>query len=188
MDDSNEQVSQAFGRSEYPKIRCKHLPFFERVGCKIKRFATIVYRGFKHSSYLQTIIVLLILILIINFYLIYNGHFNEDGDRPDVKTGLTDTLYFTTTQFTTIGYGDMGPKTKISRIITSIIHMSVLFISLKLAEEFGVLNNPQKIMSRDLKESHHSYVAPIKPKVVENNVEDWSTTYLDKPVTLTSIN
>ncbi len=160
MDTNADLRTQAFGRREYPRVSCKNEPFFKRVKCKTKRFCTIVYRGFKHSPYLQTIITFLLIILIVNIYLMYNGHFDEDGERPDLKTAATNGFYFTTTQFTTIGYGDMSPKTKISKLITSGIHLSILFIALKLAEEFGILNNPQKLMERNINEARSNSILP----------------------------
>lgn len=107
------------------------------------------------SGFAQCCIVVFIALLLINIFLIYHGEFGDDpnvngitpatnetprivpktGER--VKIAIGNGLYFTTTQFTTIGYGDMGPKTVLGKGITCIAHFMVLFISLKLMEEFG---------------------------------------------------
>ncbi len=187
MQDPITEENQGFDARQYPKIRCKHLPFFERVKCKTKRLATIIYRGFHASSYLKTIIIFLLIILMVNSYLIYKGHFDSDGLETDYKTAMTDGIYFTTTQFTTIGHGYMGPKTKIGKIITSIIHIMVLFISLKLATEFGFLNNAEKIMERNFKEGRSSSVMPIDMTEYKNNNNSIDE-MLGKPVTLSPLN
>ena len=185
MDAEADLRTQAFGRREYPRVSCKNEPFFKRVKCKAKRFCTIVYRGFKHSPYLQTIIIFLLIILIVNIYLMYNGHFDEDGERPDLKTAATNGLYFTTTQFTTIGYGDMSPKSKISKLITSGIHLSILYIELKLAEEFGILNNPQKLMERNINETRSN---SIIPNVGNEEKSTKSAIIVDTPVQIVPLN
>ena len=49
-----------------------------------------------------------------------------------------DALYFTTTQFATVGYGDITPKYILSKILCSITHMCIILLSYKFIDHnFG---------------------------------------------------
>jgi hypothetical protein len=101
----------------------------------------------KHN-YIITIIIFFIILLCINHFILFkNGHFYSDEDKL-IKTDKdirTDSFYFTTTQFSTIGYGDLTPKTNMAKMITSISHILIIFISLKLMAEFGILSTESQI-------------------------------------------
>ena len=67
-------------------------------------------------------IILLFSILIIFtviIYIFFNGHYSNCNT-------LVDHLYFSSTTFTFVGYGDIVPKTQIARLITN-IYMLIIF-------------------------------------------------------------
>ena len=105
---------------------------------------------FFQSSYLRSILIFFIITLIINLILINYGHFDSeptDGSEKIKRTAsstITDGVYFTTTQFSTIGYGDITPKTNTAKIISSFCHLLIIAISLKLISEFGIMTTIDK--------------------------------------------
>ncbi len=106
--------------------------------------------SFLQKSYIRTIAIFFIIILIVNLILIGLGHFDsepEEGGKKfkrDYGNTMTDGLYFTTTQFSTIGYGDITPKTQFSKWICAMVHFTVIAITLKLFSEFGIMNKIDK--------------------------------------------
>lgn len=106
--------------------------------------------GFLQKSYIRTIIIFCTIILIINLILIGTGHFDSEPAEGEEKfkrtTGntITDSLYFTTTQVSSIGYGDITPKTTIAKWMCSFCHILIISISLKLISEFGIMSTTDK--------------------------------------------
>ena len=105
---------------------------------------------FLQKSYIRTIFIFFVIILIVNLILIGNGHFDAEPDDGSVKfertvnNTLVDGFYFTTTQFSTIGYGDVTPKTNISKGISSLFHIVIIALTLKLFSEIGIMNKIDK--------------------------------------------
>lgn len=81
--------------------------------------------------------VYIIAMIIIGFTAIFscfdNSHFNYNGNmQPETNSTdrLIDRLYFTTITASTIGYGDITPRTNITKILTLVmvlIMISTLF-------------------------------------------------------------
>jgi voltage-gated potassium channel len=51
-------------------------------------------------------------------------YFAEHNKQPEIFKSIPDTLYWAVTTLTTIGYGDMVPKTGIGRLLTGFIAMA----------------------------------------------------------------
>lgn len=79
------------------------------------------------------IIALIIVVFTCIFTCFDNNHFNYNGNmqpETDFIDRIIDRLYFTTITSSTIGYGDITPRTNITKIITLImvfIMISTLF-------------------------------------------------------------
>jgi voltage-gated potassium channel len=81
--------------------------------------------------------VYIIALIIVGFTCIFtcfdNSHFNYNGNmqsETDFMDRIIDRLYFTTITSSTIGYGDITPRTNITKILTLImvfIMISTLF-------------------------------------------------------------
>ena len=107
-------------------------------------------------KFLKLFLTIFILILIINIFLFtfwpeqYYNAANDEKQKStendilkasDKKTVLdgpyntfdrcVDALYFSTTQLSTIGYGDITPKQKFSKIYCSIIHILIIGLSFR---------------------------------------------------------
>ena len=79
------------------------------------------------------------------------GHFDnkpaegEETFKRTVRNRITDGVYFTTTQLSTIGYGDITPKSNTAKNICSIVHIFIIAISLKLFSEYCIMNEIDKV-------------------------------------------
>jgi hypothetical protein len=124
------------------------------------------------SSFLFSIIVFLIIILIINLILIGTGHFDSEPEegkekiKRDIGNTLTDGIYFTTTQFSTIGYGDLTPKTSAAKWICSFNHLLIISISLKLISEFGI----KSTIDKEVENATFRSLGKNPPNIIERKV------------------
>ncbi len=116
---------------------------------KIKNKVLIISNNvleFLQAKYVRTIFIFFIIILTINLILIFNGHFDsepaegEEKFKRTVENTFVDGVYFTTTQMSTIGYGDITAKTDTAKYICSLVHIFIIAVSLKLFSEFGIMN------------------------------------------------
>jgi len=105
-----------------------------------------------YSNKMRFLFFFFIALFFINILLIYNNKMVVGNDAPvddskasRAKFSLENSLYLSTTQLTTMGYGDITPKSGMPKIIVSVIHMIIAFIALNLASEYGA-NNTQKDM------------------------------------------
>lgn len=83
------------------------------------------------KNYIKTLIIIFTIMLIINMCMIGASQF-DDPDYKERNFGntITDSIYFTTTQFSTVGYGDITAKTGIAKWISSFFHIIIIYISL----------------------------------------------------------
>lgn len=88
----------------------------------------------KNNRRVRFILVFLIILMIINILLIYYDQFTIAS--TNTASSITNGIYFTSTQFATVGYGDISPKTPIAKIVASVAHLMILAIAINFAEEF----------------------------------------------------
>ena len=88
----------------------------------------------RHNKRVKFILGFLQCLMIINIILIYFDQFNINSENT--ASSVTNGIYFTTTQFATIGYGDISPKTTLAKMFSSIVHLTILCIAINFAEEF----------------------------------------------------
>jgi hypothetical protein len=76
------------------------------------------------------IVITLIILVIINIYLIDNGHIHTSNSyNPDDENAtLVESLYFSITTLSTVGYGDILPKSQFGKIIVTLEHLFILSI------------------------------------------------------------
>lgn len=88
----------------------------------------------RYNRRVQFILLFLLSLMVINIILIYYDQFNIPSDNT--ASSISNGIYFTTTQFATIGYGDISPKTTIAKMFSSFVHLTILCIAINFAEEF----------------------------------------------------
>ncbi len=114
-----------------------------------------------YSNKMRFLLLFFLMLVCVNFMLIYFNYMNisssiilGDPSAPGyvkptklqrAMSSIGNSLYFTTTQITTIGYGDVTPNTTIGKACVTLAHVVIGFIALNLAAEYGA-NNTQKDM------------------------------------------
>lgn len=141
-----------------PYIPCENKGFF----CKLKYYTCSLYGAIMNSWKLKFLIIFSLILVIINAALIYFGHYNVSSDEKGVPTNA---IYLSTTQLTTIGYGDITPTTYIAKWFSSFVHLVILVISLNLAEEFGAVTVARQNQTNHIKKEMKKEIGPIKAKL-----------------------
>lgn len=98
-----------------------------------------VFNTIYKSSYIRAILIFFTIILLINLILLFTGHLGSDKTELSFIDKIIECFYYTSTQFSTIGYGDISPVTPFGKVVTSGMHVIVIFITLRLASEFGIM-------------------------------------------------
>lgn len=108
-----------------------------------------------YSDKMRFLIIFMMMLCVINFMLIYFGCMNisssiilgNDPNRPDrpstlsrIASSVGNGIYLSTTQLTTMGYGDVTPTNTIGKTCVSIVHLVIAFIAFNLAVEYGASN------------------------------------------------
>lgn len=70
------------------------------------------------------ILLFAIACVVVNYYLLVN----QDLETRDGDASLLNAVYFTTSNLTTTGYGDIVPKTGLGKVAVSIQHVMLIFI------------------------------------------------------------
>ncbi len=68
-----------------------------------------------------TILFSILIIFTVIIYIFFNGHYSNCDT-------FIDHLYFSSTTFTFLGYGDIVPKTQISKFITNVYMLIIFYI------------------------------------------------------------
>lgn len=97
------------------------------------------------TKYFKLFAIAITIIFVINLILFYNNHFyTSDDDMNKPKTDkFVDAAYFTTTQISTIGFGDFSPRTNISKIIASFAHLAIIILTYNVISEFTPLRKQE---------------------------------------------
>ncbi len=133
--------------------------FIKRIPCKLREFGCFLSHSFSKSWKLRFITIFIILLFCLNAYLISAKHYNVKDTGESVAM---DSIYLTTTQVTTIGYGDIIPQTYTAKMVSSIVHIVVMFLAYSLAEEFGYVTVARSKQTEEIKENVKKDLAPIK--------------------------
>lgn len=108
-----------------------------------------IINTFKTNGRVQCILAMVILLTIINILLFYYDQFTLSSSNT--SSSILNGVYFTSTQFSTVGYGDICPKTTLAKVLASTFQFIIVFISLNIATEFGVASALQKNIENDIK-------------------------------------
>jgi len=159
---SDARAAAAMGKFSYIS-RCdtSGKPLLEKIKsipCKIKEGLCFVKSSFSKSWKLQFITFFIIVLYVINLGMIMGGHYNVKDSKD---TSFTDSFYLTTTQITTIGYGDVIPQTYAAKIVSSFVHLIVMFLTYSLAEEFGAVTIARKNQSDEIKQNLKKEIEPV---------------------------
>ncbi len=106
-----------------------------------------------YSNKMRTLFFFMVALLIVNFLLIWNEHYNikPEGTVSDkIKHCMVNSTYLSSTQLTTMGYGDITPQTHFSKVIVSVIHFAVMVFAFNLAAEYGANNTMQDMVENSL--------------------------------------
>jgi hypothetical protein len=131
-----------------------------------------------------------------NYYLIYTNQITS----ANLEGGMfINSVYFTTTQLSSVGFGDWTPSTGFAKMTTSLANVLVMFIAYSMAEEFGYMTVARLNQSEQIEKNIKKELEPIKitltPEVKQdikksvekyipniiNNIKDDS--YMEKKVT-----
>ncbi len=140
---------------------CTSATWFEsitKIPCRLREFGCFVTHSFKKSWKLRFITFFFIILMIVNAGMIYYEQYNVENNKESV---LTNTLYLTTTQITTIGYGDVTPQTHVAKIISSLVHLVVMFITYSMAEEFGYVTVARAKQTEEIENNIKKDLEPI---------------------------
>lgn len=87
--------------------------------------------AYEFPGILFGIMVTITIFVIINTYLIDNGHIKttDTYDSNDVNGTLVESVYFTTTTLSTIGYGDISPKTQFGKLAIALEHLFIICVA-----------------------------------------------------------
>ena len=79
---------------------------------------------------LASVSIFIILVFTIIFMNYDHSHFNGFSKENDMENKFFNRLYFTTTTFSSTGYGDVSPKSNDVKIISIILQFSLVIILL----------------------------------------------------------
>ena len=108
-----------------------------------------IYNTFLTNGKVQFIFVVLILLLIVNTILFHNDHFTTPAS-DSISSNIINGFYFTSTQFSTVGYGDISPKTHLAKFVCTVAQFIIVFLSLNIANEFGVPTPTERKLAADI--------------------------------------
>lgn len=170
MENVNVEVKQSRG------LLTKSIDYIKKIPSSLKGFFVNVKKSYSASWKLQLILKVFIILLFTNIALMTSKekHYDIKINPDDI---ITNSFYLTTTQLTTIGYGDITPKTNIAKLVVSVAHLFVMFIAYSLAEEFGAVSKAvsqrEKIIQDNFKNAENIVVATqeFKEEIMKNNAE-----------------
>lgn len=139
-----------------------------KIPCKIKQFGSFVFTSYSNSWKLKFITLFLIILVCINYYLIYTNQISSSN----LEGGMfINSVYFTTTQLSSVGFGDWTPSTGLAKVTTSLANILVMFIAYSIAEEFGYMTVARLKQSEQIENNIKKEFEPVRksltPEVVQ---------------------
>lgn len=140
MENVNVEVKQSVGYLNRSLNAVKKIP------TNLKEFFVNLYKNYSASWKLQLILKVFVILLLVNTVLMEIDRKNEDPNaikhyNLSIDENIfTNAFYLTTTQLSTIGYGDITPKTPLAKLVASFAHFAIMFIGYSIAEEFGAIS------------------------------------------------
>jgi hypothetical protein len=130
-----------------------------------------------------------------------NFNRNKKSDNEFESSSFIDSLHYTLTSFSTVGYGDITPNTTYAKVWTSFMHIMIIIISLKLFEyiytpadsgsiqsltnEIKRLNDEKSVLEKDkLNLINENQKIKLMNKNITNNTNhrDSSLAYIVKKI------
>ena len=154
---------------EYNNCKSKTwLGTIPKIPCKLKQFGSFVFTSYANSWKLQFITLFLIILVCMNYYLIYSNQISSSN----LEGGMfINSVYFTTTQLSSVGFGDWTPSTGFAKMTTSLANVLVMFIAYSMAEEFGYMTVARLKQSEQIENNIKKEFEPVRksltPEVVQ---------------------
>jgi hypothetical protein len=165
------------------------LAYVKNIPFRLREFGCFMSHSFKKSWKLRFITLFLIILYCVNYYLIQSNQItssNKEGGNA------INTLYFTTTQVSSVGFGDWTPATGFAKLISSLANILIIFTAYSIVEEFGYVTVARAKQTEDIKKNIKEDLAPlhfglspeIQKTIKDNIVKKLSTV---EPVNITDI-
>lgn len=192
LNNSNQQDNEVSTiKSICRKMSQKPRNAYNDFRTKTKPYRALVrkFNSFFSRHYVLLFIIILIVCFIINWYVFSQMDPNGEADKMAfnriivpkegvqnekefISNNVTDSLYFTLTTFSTIGYGDITPRTTSAKAWCGIMHTLVILFTYKLYEHY---------MTVDKSSDENSLFAAYKQVVSDKeHAEDQLYDYMSK--------
>jgi hypothetical protein len=79
------------------------------------------------KAVIVTVILIMMMLSFVNYQLIVDGHMNIEPST--YRDNVTNSVYFTTTTMSSVGYGDILPKTITAKGIVALEQIMVLLLA-----------------------------------------------------------
>lgn len=144
------------------------LGVFGKIPCRLREFTCFVSHSYKKSWKLRFITLFIIILFCINCYLIQTNQVTAGSNESGVALN---SFYFTTTQLSSVGFGDWTPRTSLAKWSMSIANILVMVIAYSVVEEFGYVTvaraNQTKEIENNVKRDLGPVAVGITPEVRE---------------------
>jgi hypothetical protein len=117
------------------------------------------------STVFKYLIVYVLCLIILNWILMAStDSFNKTSDKSDdYKYGwnfntLIDSIYFTFTTLTSVGYGDISPNTNFTKFVVSMEQLGMLFITFSVS---------QQQQMKDISETLHNFTPEQEKSLIK---------------------
>lgn len=90
------------------------------------------------TKYFKLISLIFIILIIVNMMLFFSGDYYQPGviENKSKTDKVIDSIYYTTTELSTVGYGDFSPITKRAKLVTIGSHIAIIILAFNIFSEF----------------------------------------------------
>lgn len=136
-----EDINLSVGKNNNKNMFQKITDWIKSSPSNLKNKLIHAKQSYSNSWKLQLILKFFLLLFFINIMLMSIGEADEHYEvKKNPEDIITNSFYLTTTQLTTIGYGDITPVSTTAKLVVSCAHLVIMYIAYSLAEEFGALS------------------------------------------------